>query len=121
MSAALIRDVREIMRTQYGGGRRSGGVESDELLKSCAVAKAWYESVDGQTSDCYALVRAAVVEALQRFCALLYQPGGRLHHSVARREIELPRASDFKVSGYPQRCCIRLFTERFHRAREGGC
>ena len=42
VSAALVRGVREIMRTQYGGGRRSGGGESDMLLKSCASAKAWY-------------------------------------------------------------------------------
>ena len=101
VSAALVRGVREIMRTQYGGGRRSGGGESDVLLKSCASAKAWYESVDGQASDCYALVRAAVVGALQRFCGKLYQPGGRLHHAVARCGTELPRASDFKVRWLP--------------------
>ena len=41
VTALLIREVREIVRTQLGGGRRSGAGEAAVVLKSSHAFKLW--------------------------------------------------------------------------------
>ena len=101
VTAGLLWELREIVRTQFGGGHRSGAVEAVPIMRSATAFKEWYASSEARKSDTFRLLGAAVTKALQRFCAALYAPGGRLNHAAVRHGVALPKAADFKVRWLP--------------------
>ena len=103
-SKAAVTELREVVRTQLCGGRHGVALHKDEagITKNCTTFRKWFTSSAGQKSDCYKMLRAAVVKRLMAWCAAQYKPGGRLYYAQQRQNRPAPSAADFKVRWLPE-------------------
>ena len=90
VTEGLLRQLQQIGETQIGGGLRSGGSGAAAVMKNSMTFKEWYTSEEGKKSPCFATMRGLVVQAVQRFCAALYERGGRLHAWMSLARASMP-------------------------------
>ena len=101
VTEGLLRQLQQIGETQIGGGLRSGGSGAAAVMKNSMTFKEWYTSEEGKKSPCFATMRGLVVQAVQRFCAALYERGGRLHAGWKRKALKRKRRRLPSTSGPP--------------------
>ena len=119
VGAGLLRDLQHIAITKLGAS-------ANEVTKNGSTFKDWYKSDEGQKSECYEMLRKRVAVQLQRFCASLYEPNGRLGYALARNGggAAQPKPDDFRVRWLPpmvvHQLLYRLFsitTQKFLKDR----
>ena len=97
VTAGLLKELREIVRTQLCGGRHNGRLHCDDITRNCQTFKTWYTSSSGRASACYKMLRTVIVRDLQKWCAAQYQPLGRLCYGREHGGRAAPSWSDFRA------------------------